>query len=113
MNANRFHSRLLAELGVNLRSKATFKETTISLLKNSFITFHLIFVALLPSIHYFIIHFHETIEMAMSSFQLPCFGICSLAYINFCFHKTIVNEIFVDIETILIKRKKYIESEER
>lgn len=113
MRANQFHSWFLTQLETNLSSKSSNEETIKSLVINFYISFHMVCLAVMPSIYYFIVHFHETTDLFIALFQIPAFISCTWAYINLCFRKKIVNEILVDFEAILDKRKAYIENEGR
>lgn len=111
MLTNKFNYRLLAILGHNIYPNMIYREKMLCYLKNCWIPFQLFFSMILPGIFYINQNSNEIGKSLFMASQISAFISCIYAYLNLCYHKYNVNEIFNEIESIVIKRMKMIESD--
>lgn len=110
MKINKLNTRILYLLGNNLHPKASSTEKIKSFLVNLFISFHLIFSTIIPTVRYISEHLDDTVNLLIAFYQLPGF-LCSLfVFINFSFHKYRINEIFNEIESIVNEKMNLLKN---
>lgn len=108
MKANNFHYNFLFFMGTNLPSNVKPSAMITSSLINFVIIFHLIFLAILPTIFYIKEHLNDTVNLLFAIFQISGFCSSLLSYIHLCFQKKIVNEVLQEMNDIVMERMKIL-----
>lgn len=98
---------LLKVLGMNLNSKAHFKDRFLQIIVNSYSIFHLVTFGFYPSIYNMMLYSEDKIEILLTWPQTAAIINCTLSYILFCIDKSIVNEVFYALDELVRKREAY------
>lgn len=110
MKTNKFNYKITYLLGFNLGPDATFSAKFKSLLMNIFVLIRLICFDMLATILFMKEHSDDLITFMIAFYQVPAYGSCILTYIYFSLNKKIINEVFNEIEIIVVKRMKLVDS---
>lgn len=106
METFQYESKLLYNLGSNLKKEANTSEKLKAYLTNIGIFLYAILFSIMPVLLYMKDNRDNTASFIVAAFQIPGFGCPLLIYLILIFKKYKINEIFNDIEDIVNHRMK-------